>query len=111
MKLTGIAAAPGVATGPVFAHVPQEVAPAEERILESDVSRKLALFEEAVGCLVERLKEDQNRLRAEEREEAAEILEAHEELAQDPALVAAGATELSMAPPMMPWIKKLVGGL
>ena len=65
---------------------PQETASAQERIPEAQVSDELALFENAVVRLAEKLAQDRERLRAEGREEAAQILEAHEELAQDPEL-------------------------
>ncbi|MDQ3911803.1 MAG: phosphoenolpyruvate--protein phosphotransferase [Actinomycetota bacterium] len=89
MKLTGIAAAPGLAVGPVFVHTPQEHATTEERILESEVPGELALLEEAVSRLTERLIRDRERLQSEGRHEAVEILEAHAELAQDPELMEA----------------------
>ena len=89
MKLTGIAAAPGLAVGPVFVHTPQEHATTEERIPESEVPGELALLEEAVSRLTERLIRDRERLQSEGRHEAVEILEAHAELAQDPELMEA----------------------
>jgi phosphoenolpyruvate-protein phosphotransferase len=86
VKLTGIAAAPGLAVGPAFVHTPQGHPTPVERIPESKVPGELALFEEAVSRLTERLIRDHERLQSEGRQEAVEILEAHAELAQDPEL-------------------------
>lgn len=85
MRLEGVPAAPGLAFGPAFAHAPEDGA-RRECIEGSEVEEELTRFRGAVGRVVEKLAADEERLRAEGREEAAQILAAHAELAEDPEL-------------------------
>ena len=97
MKLTGVAATPGIVVGPIFVYQPREDASANERITEAQVSDELALLEGQVGRLVEKLEENRERLRMEGLEETARILEAHEELAQDPEITNAAEKARGLA--------------
>lgn len=89
MKLTGVPAAPGLAIGPVFVFAPAEASPSRQRIEDPEVEREISVFGETVARVAERLKEDAVRLREEGREDAAGVLEAHAELAEDPELAEA----------------------
>jgi len=83
VKLTGVPAAPGLAIGPVFVLAPVDDSPSRERIEEPEAERELSVFGTATKRVAERLKEDAVRLREEGREDAAGVLEAHAELAED----------------------------
>jgi phosphotransferase system enzyme I (PtsI) len=85
VRLEGVPAAPGLAFGPAFAHAPDDGV-RRGSIKGSEVEEELSRFRDAVGRVVEKLGADEERLRAEGREEAAQIIAAHAELAADPEL-------------------------
>jgi phosphoenolpyruvate-protein phosphotransferase (PTS system enzyme I) len=85
VRLEGVPAAPGLAFGPAFAHAPDDGV-RRGSINGSEVEEELSRFRDAVGRVVEKLGADEERLRAEGREEAAQIIAAHTELAADPEL-------------------------
>jgi phosphoenolpyruvate-protein phosphotransferase (PTS system enzyme I) len=85
VRLEGVPAAPGLAFGPAFAHAPDDGV-RRGSINGSEVEEELSRFRDAVGRVVEKLGADEERLRAEGREEAAQIIAAHAELAADPEL-------------------------
>jgi phosphotransferase system enzyme I (PtsI) len=82
VRLEGVPAAPGLAFGPAFAHAPDDGV-RRGSINGSEVEEELSRFRDAVGRVVEKLGADEERLRAEGREEAAQIIAAHTELAAD----------------------------
>jgi phosphoenolpyruvate-protein phosphotransferase (PTS system enzyme I) len=85
-RITGVAASDGVAVGPVFVYVVEELEPERERIPEDAVEAELARFRNAVEAVVRRLSETGDRLRESGGEEEAGIFEAHVEMARDPEL-------------------------
>ncbi|MGF1471963.1 MAG: phosphoenolpyruvate--protein phosphotransferase [Rubrobacteraceae bacterium] len=84
IRITGIAAASGVAVGPVFVHAAEELAPDTAPISEDNVEDELGRFETAVEVVVENLTGIRDRLQDEAGEDEAAIFEAHVEMAQDP---------------------------
>ena len=84
VKLTGVAASEGVAVGPAFAHVPNDLKPERESISKDAVEEELKRFQDAVEAVVRKLSETANQFRESGSEEEAAIFDAHVEMAEDP---------------------------
>ena len=83
-RLTGVAASEGVAVGPAFVHVSEELKPERENISEVEVEEELGRFQSAVEAIAKKLSATAEEMREGGSEKEAGIFEAHVEMAEDP---------------------------
>src|ERR671916_787824 len=83
-RLTGVAAAEGVAVGSAFVHITRELEPEREKISEGEVEEELGRFQDAVEVVAKKLSATADKLREDGSEKEAGIFEAHAEMAEDP---------------------------
>ncbi|MFI5370458.1 MAG: phosphoenolpyruvate--protein phosphotransferase [Candidatus Eisenbacteria bacterium] len=86
MKLSGIAASPGIGIGPVFVVVSEELAVREFPIAPAGVEQEVAFFEDAVARSRRDLQQIRNGIAAELGESEAAIYDAHLMMIDDPDL-------------------------
>jgi len=82
--ISGIAASAGIATGPVWLHIPEDIKPTRTVISADDVLSALAAFRSALDVVVSRVTSDIARM--EEAHPGREILVALLNIANDPDL-------------------------
>src|ERR687897_206275 len=83
-RLAGVAASEGVAVGPAFVHVSEELKPERENISEVEVEEELGRFQSAVEAVAKKLSATAEEMREGGSEKEAGIFEAHVEMAEDP---------------------------
>src|ERR671910_1966417 len=83
-RLAGVAASEGVAVGPAFVHVSEELKPERENISEVEVEEELGRFQSAVEVVAKKLSATAEEMREGGSEKEAGIFEAHVEMAEDP---------------------------
>ena len=89
MTLTGIAASPGVAVGPVFRLEPEELAVREAEIEQCDVEPEIAKFRGALDASRRDLTAIRDGIAAELGEDEARIYDAHLLILEDPEMIRA----------------------
>src|SRR5437867_3437554 len=86
MKLTGIAASPGIGVGPILRYEREEFAVRESRIADDRVEAELGCFRDAIERSREELRRIREHIAAELGEEEARIYDTHLLILDDPEL-------------------------
>ena len=87
VELSGVGASEGIAVGPAYIHLEEEIEPERTRIPEGSFDGELARFRAAVEAVAGRLRETGENLTGTLGEDEAAIFEVHAEMADDPELL------------------------